>query len=209
MPAPSPLIRLANDVTYVLDLTLGERELHSRSNRGHKEKLRKAARNAITVREAQSWDEWGQYYELYRQSISRWLSRGPELKPRAVYPIEFFRRLYDNMSGHECLWVALKDGRVIAGMLCFYWNRHAVGWHASADARYFSLGANNQLYWEIILDAMRRGFQFFDCNPSGGYDGVETFKEHLGADKVSSPVLSTRTLLRSLVTRLRSRPSSS
>jgi hypothetical protein len=208
MPVPSSSMRLMNDVTYTLDLTLGERELHGRSNRGHKEKLRKAARNAITVREARGWEEWERYYDLYRQSVDRWTARGPELTPRVVYPIDLFRRLHNSVSGCERFWVALKDGEVIGGMLCFYWNRHAVGWHASADSRYFSLGSNNRLYWEIILDAMRGGFEIFDCNPSGGYGGVETFKEHLGAKRVSSPVLSARTPLRSLLTRLRPRPSS-
>jgi len=203
MPVPQSSVTLMNDVTYVLDLTQGEKELHNRSNRGHKEKLRKADRNGITVREAQSWEEWERYYDLYRQAISRWLSRGPELTPRNVYPMELFRRLYENASGHERFWVALKDGAVIGGMVCFYWNRHAVGWHASADAQHFSEGSNNRLYWEIILDAMRNGFEYFDCNPSGGYGGVETFKEHLGASRVSTPVLQTRTPLRLLISRIR------
>jgi hypothetical protein len=194
---------LTREFTYVLDLTLGERELYDRSNRGHKEKIRKAVREGITVRASQDWGEWERYYDLYRQSIARWLSRGPRLKPRTVYPPEFFRRLYDNGSGHEILWLALKGGEIAAGMLCFYWNKHAVGWHASASSRYFSLGTNNILYWEIMLDAGRRGFEVFDCNPSGGYGGVETFKEHLGAARLETPVLRTKTPLRRMIAKLR------
>ncbi|MDR2579027.1 MAG: GNAT family N-acetyltransferase [Chitinispirillales bacterium] len=189
------------DYTYALDLTLGENELYSRSNRGHKEKLRKAVRNGISVRQAQSWQECEQYYALYLESVDRWVSR--ELKPRAVYPLEFFRRLYDGKTEREILWLALKGEEVIAGMLCFYWNKHAVGWHASASARHFVHGPNNLLYWEIIIDAARRGFEIFDCNPSGGYGGVESFKEHLGAVKTPAPVLYTKTPLRLLITRLR------
>ncbi|MDR2592035.1 MAG: GNAT family N-acetyltransferase [Chitinispirillales bacterium] len=191
------------EFTYVLDLTLGEQELYDRSNRGHKEKIRKAVREGITVRASREWGEWEQYYGLYRQSIARWLSRGPELKPKAVYPPEFFRRIYDNKTGHEVLWLALKNNEVIAGMLCFYWNKHAVGWHASASSRYFSRGTNNLLYWEIMLDAAKRGFNVFDCNPSGGYSGVETFKEHLGAARIETPLLQTKTTLRRMIAGLR------
>jgi lipid II:glycine glycyltransferase (peptidoglycan interpeptide bridge formation enzyme) len=120
-----------------------------------------------------------------------------------VYPLGFFRRLYENRSGHEILWLAFKDEEPLCGALCFYWNRHAVYWHGASSARYFHLKPNNLLFWEIILDAMRKGHAVFDFNPSGGYAGVESFKERFGAERLPAPVITVRSPLRRMISGLR------
>jgi hypothetical protein len=199
----STSITLTDDFTHALDLTLGEDRLYGGTSRCHKRALRRAANEGVTVRAAEGWEEWELYYELYKNSLARWRSGGPELKTRTVYRPEMFRHLYENMSGHEILWLAVKGGGPVAGLLCFYWGRHAVSWHGAASAEYFDFRPNNILYWEAILDARRKGCEIFDFNPSGGYGGVESFKDRFGAARVPAPVISTKTPLRNVIARVR------
>jgi len=208
MPVPSPSITLRNDFTHTLDLTGGADRLLRGMAKGHKSAIKSAARDGVVVKAAETFEEWERYYTLYLESIERWRSGGPRLRPRNVYQLSLFKRIYENRTGNEILWLALKDGEPAAGALFFYWGRHAVSWHGAASAKHFGLRPNNLLYWEIIVDAARRGYEIFDFNPSGGYSGVESFKQHFGAERVASPVLSTRTLPRSLLRWLRSRSSS-
>jgi hypothetical protein len=198
-----PRAVLREEFTHTLDLTLGEEELYRRTSRCHKRGLRRAAGEGVIVERAESWEEWEQYYRLYESSLARWRAGGPELKTRTVYPIEFFRRLYDTGCSHEALWLARKDGKAAAGLLCFYWGKHAVSWHGAAAAEYFDLRPNNIIYWEAIIDALRRGYEIFDFNPSGGYGGVESFKDRFGTARIPAPVLSAKSPLRALVTRAR------
>ena len=200
---PSTSITITDDFTHTLDLTKGTRAIFSGLTKGHRSAIRSAARDGVTVKAAESIDEWELYYNLYMDSVRRWRAGGPSLKPRKVYPLSLFKRIYENRTGNEILWLAVKGGEPVAGALFFYWGRHAVSWHGAAASAHFGLRPNNLLYWEILLDAERRGYEIFDFNPSGGYGGVESFKKHFGAERAPSPVLSTRTPARALVTRAR------
>ena len=202
--APSSTsITITDDFTHTLDLTKGVDELFGALSRGHRSAINSAARGGVAVRAAEAPEEWERYYGLYLDSLERWRAGGPELRPGTVYPPAFFRRLRGNLTGNEILWLALKDGEPISGALVFYWGGHAVYWHGASSARSFSLKPNNLLFWEIVKDARRKGCKVFDFNPSGGYGGVESFKDRFGAARVHAPVLLTRTPLRALVARAR------
>ncbi|MDR0330109.1 MAG: GNAT family N-acetyltransferase [Chitinispirillales bacterium] len=198
-------ISFTDDFTHTLDLTKGEHSIMQGLSGGHRRGIKNALREGVSVKAAQSRDEWDRYYGLYQKSLERWRAGGPELKTKTVYPRSLFGRIYENRTGNETLWLAVKDGRPVSGALFFYWNRHAVYWHGASDARYFNLRPNNLLFWEAIADAARRGYKVLDFNPSGGYSGVELFKERFGAERVYAPILSTKTPLRSIIARLRGR----
>jgi len=192
-----------DDFTNVLDLTKGERAITLGLSKGHRSAIKSAERAGVTVRAAETQSEWDQYYELYQSSLERWRAGGPAMRPRSVYPLSLFRRIREIRTGNETLWLAFKEGAPIAGALFFYWNGHAVSWHGASSSRYFDIRPNNLLYWEIILDAISRGCETFDFNPSGGYGGVESFKKHFGAQPLPTPVISTKTPLRSLISTAR------
>ncbi|GBU21094.1 hypothetical protein R80B4_00983 [Fibrobacteres bacterium R8-0-B4] len=194
-------INIKNDFTHVLDLTKGERSITLGMSKGHKSAIKSAARAGVTVRAALTEQEWDKYYGLYLDTIWRW--RAGKMTIRAVYPASLFKRLYENRTENETLWLAFKDGEPIAGALIFYWNGHAVSWHASASSRHLNLRPNNLLYWEIISDAVKRGCRLFDFNPSGGYGGVESFKSHFGTQRLPTPTITTRSPLRRMLAGLR------
>ncbi|GBU21281.1 hypothetical protein R80B4_01170 [Fibrobacteres bacterium R8-0-B4] len=194
-------VSLKSDFTHTLDLRKGIDRLRGGMSRGHRSSANSAVRNGVTVRQAETVREWECYYELYLDTLNRW--RAGRQRTRTVYSAVFFRRIYECRSGNEILWLAFKDGEPIAGALCFYWGRHAVYWHGVASASSLGFRPNNLLFWEIISDAARRGCEIFDFNPSGGYGGVESFKERFGAERVPTYMITTRSPLRRAITRLR------
>ncbi len=202
MPLPSKM-KLTDDFTQALDLTEGINNLRNGMSRGHRSAINTAARSGVTVKRAETLDEWERYYELYLGSVDRW--RAGKLRTRTVYPAALFKRVYKNRAENEMLWLAMRGGEPIAGALIFYWGGHAVYWHGAALASHFAFRPNNLLFWEIISDAARRGYKIFDFNPSGGYGGVESFKERFGAERLPTPIISTKTPLRSLISAVRRR----
>jgi CelD/BcsL family acetyltransferase involved in cellulose biosynthesis len=191
--------------TQIIDLTRGIDTLYQETTHAHKKALKKASREGVTVREGAGEKDWRAYFDVYLAALEQWSRMGPEKRTRARYGWDLFRLLMNEPSPHEKLWIALRDGCVVAGIVCFYWGgRHMVTWHAAALAEYNQYRPNNALYWEIVCDAERRGFSWFDFNPSGGYEGVVSFKDNFGGEKRRSRVVDRRSWARALAGRLKS-----
>jgi len=172
--------------TSVIDLSLGKDALYTNSSAAHHKALKKALQDGVTIKVADSIEDWRSYFSLYTDSLRRWRDSGKET--RIVYSWDIFERIHDLKS--KKLFLAQKSNENIAGIICFYHNRHAVAWHGSALSKHFESRPNNLLYWEAIEDARAAGYAWFDCNPSGGYEGVVQFKAHLGAKQVPARVVS-------------------
>ena len=57
-----------------------------------------------------------------------------------------------------------------------------------AFEEYFDVYPNHLLFKEMVRDAHEKGFHWFDFNPTGDLGGVESFKERLGTQRLSSRV---------------------
>ncbi len=169
--------------THVIDLA-GLADPLEAGSRAHRKAAAKAQRGGITVRRTRDLNDYRAYYEVYRKSVRRWHGKG--LTRSEVYQWPLFERIADCISEHARLWLAELDGRIASGVLCFYWNEHAVAWHGASDELFYALRPSNLLYLTMARDALERGYRWFDLNPSGNYGGVEKFKEHIGARKMRS-----------------------
>lgn len=200
-----PMPGARKEQTQVIDLARGMETLYKETTHAHKKALKKAEREGVTVREASGEPDWRAYFDVYRAALEEWSRQGPEKRTRARYGWDLFGLLLAEPSENEKLWVAEKDGRIVAGIICFYWSgRHLVTWHAAALAEFNPFRPNNALYWEIIRDGERRGFSWFDFNPSGGYEGVVSFKDNFGGEKRRTRVLDRRSWAHALAGRLKS-----
>ena len=54
---------------------------------------------------------------------------------------------------------------------------------------YFWLRFVNLLISEFIEECCNRNFDWFDFNPSGGHEGVSSFKQSFGAKPWRSPIV--------------------
>jgi CelD/BcsL family acetyltransferase involved in cellulose biosynthesis len=185
------------DETHVLDLSPGFEALFRGWTKGHRSAVRKAEKSGVTARLATSPADWQHYDDLYRRSLQRWGE-----KATTVYEPRFFEALARLQSPGVRLWLAFYADQAVAGALVLYAKRHAVYWHGAADERHFHLRPVNLLLYAAIQDACRRGFRWFDFNPSGGQQGVVSFKRSFGAQARACPLVRRRSLRTRVVGRL-------
>jgi CelD/BcsL family acetyltransferase involved in cellulose biosynthesis len=182
------------DFTYTIPIADGYEAFLQRTNYSHQKALRKATNAGIEIIIADNSDLWNDYFKLYLKSITRWKTR--DIYSGTFYNEMFFEKVRQLDKPLRKLWIAMSNSTPIAGILCFYWNKHAVAWHGAANEDYFNLRPNNLLYNTAINDACTNGFDWFDCNPSGGIPGVIQFKKYMGAIELRSRVINKKSLIR-------------
>ena len=119
-------------------------------------KARAAARRAaerygleVEFREGGGLDElWG----LYSRSMRRLGSPN--------YPLKFFRELAQNID--SCVELVRYRGRPVAGLLTFFDRGRALPYFSGIDERLDLYGLSNFLYWQSMVDAVRRGCGVYD-----------------------------------------------
>jgi hypothetical protein len=191
-----------DDFTQTIDLRQGIAAAEKRADHAHRKAVRKARERGVVAVEASHVGQWESYFSLYESSRRRWRER--KLPLNRGYDRTFFDLLCRSPVEHRTLWLAEIEGAPVAGILCFYWNRHAVAWLGAGAAEYFDCRPNNLLYEHAVRHAAGAGYHWFDCNPSAGFKGVVEFKEHLGAQKVRSRVINRRSFPRRAAESLRS-----
>ncbi len=189
------------DSTRIVMLEEGYRKAWERASHAHRKAVRNARRNGLVCHEASGDAHWDAYADMYEESIGRWRLRG--IFSGVSYDRGFLRGIREMDPSLRKLWLVSLDGKCIAGIICFYWNSHAVAWHGAGRSSHFSLRPNNLLYDHAIAHAAETGFRWFDCNPSGGLDGVSSFKKLLGAEKVPCRLIVRRSVLSGLLRALR------
>jgi hypothetical protein len=197
------LPRCREDFTQAIDLRSGFDAAKARSDYAHRRAVRKAVDNGVSIVEASNFDQWRNYFSLYQASRSRWKER--DILRGRGYSLELFKAIFECSSEYRKLWLAQINDVPIAGVLCFYWNRHAVSWHGAGSGELFNkYRPNDLLYDHASRHAAENGFNWFDCNPSGDFKGVADFKEHVGAQKILSRVVNQRSPMRRTAEFLRS-----
>ena len=183
------------DYTRALNLSEGFEKIFKKWSKGHKSAAKKAQREGVTIKLAETIEEWKTYFNAYEDSLRRWGSRAT-----SRYRWKLFEEIFQLNSPNVKLWIASYKNEIIAGALCFYAKNHVVYWHGAAKEQYFNVRPVTYLFYEIIKDAVRKSYVWFDFNPSGGHKGVEEFKRRFGAETLYSPVVvQTSTAARALV----------
>jgi serine/alanine adding enzyme len=155
-------------------------ELDSDPDRVWKEKINKKVRNATrkAMKSGLTVDRGNQYlkefYELYAVSMAH--------LGTPVHSFRFFDRILAEFPENSGIFVAKKDGEVLAALVMLGFREHIIsGWEAS-DRNSLSLNPNNILYWESIKFACEQGFGYFDFGRSIQDSGTFRFKKPWGAE---------------------------
>ncbi|EFO82091.1 hypothetical protein OSCT_0014 [Oscillochloris trichoides DG-6] len=141
---------------------------------------RKGSREGVRVEVATSYEAYQDYYRVYQDTIRRW----GEDPAHYGYRWEIFDTIWSLAQEYPNLiklWVAYLDGKIIAGNLMFYWNRHSVAWHGCAYTEYLRYKPYVMLDIELVRDAMNQGYAYYDLNPTGDLrSSITTYKAQLG-----------------------------
>lgn len=188
---------IKKDETQTLNLECDFETIYKGWTKGHASAARKASKAGVEIREATTFQDWEDYYEIYEDSLKRW---GDSTSSR--YDWKLFQIMYDLSSLNIKLWLAIADDQAIAGALCFYAKKHVVYWHGSALSKYFNLRSVNLLMYEVIKQSCEHGYQWFDFNPSGEHEGVKAFKKSFGTQELACPVFNRNYKITRLVHRI-------
>lgn len=172
-----------DETTHILDLEVGPERLLRSMSRGHRSSIKKATREGVEIGQAETIDDWYEYYEVYVDSLRRWGSR-----TTSNYHWRMFESLFQRSGQNVRLWVARVQRRIVAGAVCFSAKHHVVYWHGAALESFFHLRPVNLLFFEVIRHSEAEQKHWFDFNPSGRLEGVARFKRGFGAIETPSPV---------------------
>ncbi len=181
-----PTRQITTDIIY-LDRFANEDALLNHYKHCVRKQIKKAQRAGLTVSPAENWSQWEQYYALYLKAIDRWGDSAG-----CCYSIDLFRYLFEVTGPSICLWLVKQDDSIVGGNINFYHQNHCVEWHAAFDSDSFKHGVRHLLIHTIIVDALQRGYRYYDFNPSGGHEGVMNFKQTWNPDRVAVPVIEKR-----------------
>lgn len=176
------------DETHVLNLKEGFEPIYKTWKKGNTAAIRKAQNAGVVIKTAETLNDWKAYFECYEDSLKRWGQ-----KATSKYNWEFFEILFRRNSQNVKLWLSLYKDKVIAGSLCLYSKKHSVYWHGAALAEYFHLRPVNLIFYEAIKKACKDKYHWFDFNPSGGHEGVKSFKNTFNPEILKAPVFSVTT----------------
>jgi FemAB-related protein (PEP-CTERM system-associated) len=100
------------------------------------------------------------------------------------HSLRFFEAVLEAFAQQTTIYAVRLEGEVIgAGLTMANGNRLEIPW-ASSLRRYNGLCVNHLMYWEILQDACRDGFEWFHFGRSSKDSGPYRFKRQWGAEPV-------------------------
>lgn len=141
-------------------------------------KVRIGERHFLKVRKIE-FQEIKDYYKLYQLRREKWKF------PTNNYQIELFELL--QTKENVDFWGVFYKDRLVGGGPFFTTNSsHIVSWLSVCDPLKLHLKPYEYLYFNLIKIYKKKGFRWFDFNPSGGHEGVVKFKKGFGAEMRSA-----------------------
>jgi FemAB-related protein (PEP-CTERM system-associated) len=162
---PSTLAGRDLYVTFTQDLTPGPEKLMKALPRDTRYAVRKGIKAGLQWAEDLTLEE---FYDLYADSVHR--------LGTPVFPRSLFDALKAVFPRQVRLFAVRKEGKAVAGVLCFYFRDQVLPYYAGARAEYFRDSPNNFMYWSLIEQSANEGCRQFDFGRSKIGTGSYEFK---------------------------------
>lgn len=176
-----------DDFTQIVSLKNSVENILPTWSKGHRSALTQARKIGITVRTEDSRNAWDSFYPIYLDSLKRWGSNAS-----SKYRKDFFESIYNLKSPHRQLWLAHYQDQPVAGSIIFYAKKHVTYGYSAVLNSSLKYRPMNILIYEIMQDACQKNFTWFDLCPSGGHQGVVSFKKNFGAIEKQNPLIDTQ-----------------
>ncbi len=165
--------------SHLIDLSLSEETLMMKMHSKHRNAVRRAERNGVTV--VSGGKELIPDY--LKADVDTW-----ERSERESYGGGFFESILETMGDKAVLYVAYKDGEPQSGA-CYFVNHKMCYYMYGASITNPEPGASNLLQWVAIRDMKAAGverFSFVGCrineDENSKFYGIQRFKERFGGE---------------------------
>ncbi|HAC15573.1 MAG TPA: hypothetical protein DCE78_06465 [Bacteroidetes bacterium] len=156
--------------------------------------FRNAEKHQIHV-EVANYSDLKLFLDTYEGMIVKWG------KANIKYTSDFFELL---VSQNNCdFWSIYKDNIYIGGGILLKQNTHISSWLTIIQGEYLKFRPYEFVYQFFIHHYKSLGFHWFDFNPSAGLEGVVTFKEKFGTQKLIIPAIQQSGAIVNISNRLR------
>lgn len=164
-PFPAPLPGRDLYVTFTQDLSPGPDKLLGALPRDTRYMIRKSQKAGLEWTEDLTLNE---FYELYARNVHR---LGTPVFPKALFAS--IRSIFPK----QCRLFGVRKGKTaIAGVLCFYFRNEVIPYYSGSLPEFYKDCPNNFMYWSLIAQSCREGFQYFDFGRSKKGTGSCAFK---------------------------------
>lgn len=156
------LVRIPWRMTYVLELPDRSETLRFGNSRSHariKQRVAKAGKLGVVVREAETESDLKTWYDLYLETM-RWHAVPPR-------PYRLFRGFWNHLRPHKMrLLLAQQDTgkgtKILAGSIFLMYGKTVFYAFNGRRGDDLSMQPNYAILWRAIFDACREGFRYFD-----------------------------------------------
>jgi FemAB-related protein (PEP-CTERM system-associated) len=157
-------------VTFRKPLLVGEEANLLAIPRKQRAMVRKGIANGLV---SKTGTDVAAFFSLYADNVHR---HGTPALPR-----RYFQTLIEEF-GRDCeiLLVSAPDGKLLSGVLSFYFRNEVLPYYAGDTVTARALAANDFKYWELMRRACDRGVQVFDYGRSKRDTGSFSFKKNWG-----------------------------
>ncbi len=161
-------------VTFYLDLADSAEAAWKGLSSRTRGKVRKSERAGVRAFIGRDWLD--DFFEVYAEHIT--------FLGTPIFPLNFFRNLFDEFPERTEVIVLRLDGKPISGMFLFKFKEVIAEPWASTLRAYSRIYANAHLYWKAVEYAINSGFKHFDFGRSTVDAGTYQFKLLWGARPV-------------------------
>lgn len=174
--------KLKDEFTYTHLIELRNKNYEYIWNDFHRktrQKIRKAKKLGVEVREGTSLDDFKAFYDIYaRESSQKWGYGTPQI------PFKLCKNLYKYGSDHVKLSLAIKDDKIIAGTISFLYSKMFYIFMSAYLPEYGTFNPTSVLFDESIKIACQEDCTYVNFGTSGNLKDLRKFKGKFGSEEV-------------------------
>ncbi len=141
-------------------------------------KIKKAEKSGFTFRIADKEEDLKAFFKL-ETAVRKHHGLPPQ-------PYSFFTNIWKNLKSHNLMFLPVLEyqNKIVAAVLMLRFNDTFYYEYSASDSRYWSLGPNQLIIWEIIKLAYKEGIRKFDFGRTALTNhSLLTFKQRWGAQQ--------------------------
>ncbi|MBI2056127.1 MAG: peptidoglycan bridge formation glycyltransferase FemA/FemB family protein [Candidatus Sungbacteria bacterium] len=174
-------IHMHPERAWMLDLSRSEDELLKSMRKQTRHCIRNAAMAGVAVSQSTDSRDIGEFYKIYKATVAR--------QDFVPFSREYLEKEFSLFAkdGQAAVFLGRYNGEVISGAIVIFANGSGFYHHGASNPQFAKVPAAHLLQWEIIREAKKRGFlwyNFWGVAPENAvrhpWAGLSLFKKGFG-----------------------------